>query len=96
MSDCFVKLADVKKILCDSCQEECEKTTCDYQAILSELREKAVDAEPVVRCKDCWRREKLTDNKGNVAYVCKSPWGLKGMVHDNDFCCDGERGKDGL
>lgn len=47
MSDCFVKLADVKKILCDSCQEECEKTTCDYQTVLSELREKAVDAESV-------------------------------------------------
>lgn len=47
MGNCFVKLADVKKILCDSCQEECEKTTCDYQAVLSELREKAVDAESV-------------------------------------------------
>jgi hypothetical protein len=48
----------------------------------------AVDAVEVVRCGKCmfwW------SPKGDDAHVCTKPYGLRGIVAEEDFCSYGER-----
>ena len=52
-------------------------------------KQPAIDAVPVVRCKDCKHRGKLYRN-----HLCDHPKAILGRVVDDDFCSYGER-KDG-
>lgn len=52
-----------------------------------------IDAEPVVRCKDCRHRRHL-QGATDEAYTCSLGWGLSGIVAEEDFCSYGKR-KDG-
>ena len=59
-----------------------------------------VDAEPVIRCKDCKHRPKRTGNEGNgfdyefpdykCPCQCDDGW-YNRMPSDNWFCANGER-----
>lgn len=50
-----------------------------------------IDAEPVVRCKDCKGSEVFqNDSSGVMARYCKA-FTLKRMVADDDYCSYGER-----
>ena len=61
---------------------------------------KTVDAEPVVRCKDCKHRPKRTDDEGTgfdfefpdemCPCQCEDGW-YNWMPDDNWFCGNGER-----
>lgn len=50
-----------------------------------------VDAEPVVRCKDCIHG--FFHNSSGGMYCCTSPAGLS-LETPNSFCCYGERKED--
>lgn len=53
-----------------------------------------VDAEPVVRCKDCKDGQRLIDVNGLHYLVCGNPFGHGIMVGNHNFCSWGERRKD--
>ena len=63
---------------------------------LMELYNKAIDnaptieAEPVVRCKECWKLNRLKKYTGfgEVQFVCEN---TKMTVYETDFCSYGER-----
>lgn len=57
----------------------------DYLNALSEFDKKAVDAVPVVRCKNCKRHE---DEEPGMVYC---PLQIGGWRSENWFCADGER-----
>ncbi len=51
--------------------------------------EPPVDAVPVVRCKDCWKREKFEEgSEGRTWALC---YEVSGYVYEDDFCSNGER-----
>lgn len=56
--------------------------------------EPTIDAEPVVRCKDCWKLNRLKKYTGfgEVQFVCEN---TKMTVYETDFCSYGERREDG-
>lgn len=53
----------------------------------------AVDAVPVVRCKDCIHRRTM-GRPPFVAFVCSHNKGLGDNVKDDDFCSYGEKKED--
>ena len=55
--------------------------------------ESAVDAVPVVRCKDCIHRRTI-GRPPFVVFVCSHNKGLGDNVKDDDFCSYGEKRED--
>ena len=49
-----------------------------------------IDAEPVVRCRDCWKLNRLKKYTGfgDELFVCEN---TKMTVYETDFCSYGER-----
>ncbi len=46
-----------------------------------------------IRCKDCISfKQSIGLVANSVAYRCDNPYGLKGNICENDFCCKGEKG----
>nr|DAU84006.1 MAG TPA: hypothetical protein [Caudoviricetes sp.] len=71
--------------ICDKTRADCEPADCKW---MKKLEEESVDAEPVVRCKDC----QLADGIGGC------PIRLSGLTsrdealpHKGDFCSYGKR-----
>ena len=76
---------DIICSICDKTRADCEPADCKW---MKKLEEESVDAEPVVRCKDC----QLADGIGGC------PIRLSGLTsrdealpHKGDFCSYGKR-----
>jgi hypothetical protein len=79
----YIKSETAEEIICSICDRmypgmDCEPADCEWMKMLAE---EAVDAVPVVRCKDCKYRDG-TPGQPNI---------LCAQMHEDDFCSYGER-----
>ncbi len=86
----YIKSETAVDIICSICDRiypgmDCEPADCEWMKMLAE---EAVDAVPVVRCKDCIHG--FFHNSSGGMYCCTSPAGLS-LETPNSFCCYGER-----
>ena len=85
----FVKFYCKNRAFCELYPDRCKKEGCEiYHAI------KAIEAEPIVRCRDCKYYLESNETCGMIAvrlmfYADGKRW------TDNCFCCWGERREDG-
>ena len=90
----YIKNETAVDIICSICDRVypgmgCEPADCEWMKM---LEEEAVDAVPVVRCKDCkW----FADNNGGQWYGCKMFQVVRITPEDapkpDDFCSYGEK-----
>ena len=89
MNNDLISREALLKVLCEGCngakKKGCGNPCCDYELI--ELAP-AVDAEPVVRCKDCKHRG---DAYGCPMYFVLWHGDDIDRTEDEGFCADGER-----
>ena len=79
----YIKSETAEEIICSICDRmypgmDCEPADCEWMKMLAE---EAVDAVPVVRCKDCKYRD---GTLGQPNILCA-------QMHEDDFCSYGER-----
>ena len=84
-----ILIADSARIAGDS---KLVQKTVNIQRAMRNIIAKlpAVDAVPVVRCRDCKHLSHLQGAKDD-AHVCALGWGLRGIVAEEDFCSYGKR-----
>lgn len=85
----FNEKADMAECLVDARTAERFATFCALADAVEEMP--TVDAEVVVRCKDCIHG--FFHNSSGGMYCCTSPAGLS-LETPNSFCCYGERKED--
>lgn len=78
----YIKNETAVDIICSICDRmypgmDCEPADCEWMKMLAE---EAVDAAPVVRCKDCKYRD---GTQGQPNILCA-------QMHEEDFCSYGE------
>lgn len=86
----YIKNETAVEIICSICDRmypgmDCEPADCEFSDCewMKMLEEEAVDAVPVVRCKDC------KYNRGSKK--CLNPDSFFAVPKDDDFCSYGER-----
>ena len=71
--------------ICDKTRADCEPADCKW---IKKLEEESVDAEPVVRCKDCqW----VDRPEGCPLHLSELTKDGKALPLGDDFCSYGER-----
>ena len=87
MNNDLISREALLKVLCEGCngakKKGCGNPCCDYELI--ELAP-AVDAEPVVRCKDCAEYIPWGDDR-----ICGRIGSYFGNTKPNDYCSRGRK-----
>ena len=95
--DADKRIAEIKKIYCDGCDNyggaKCRACWVDDAMCLIDDAP-TVDAVEVVRCRDCRYWEKFQSSILGEVMCCIAQGEMNVQKDPNDFCCYGER-KDG-